>query len=91
MVRHPDTQKIDVLWVQWFSWDPDHKGRFSTCHLHRIGLMDTEDPSSYRFLDPSDVLHAVYLIPIFSTGRIPSEGADLDRDAMKWQFYYVSM
>ena len=91
MVGHPDTQKIDVLWVQWFGRDPDHKGGFSTRRLHCIGLMDPEDPASYRFLDPSDVLRAVHLIPAFSTGRTPSEGADSDRDTTKWEFYYVLM
>jgi len=53
--------------------------------------MDPEDPTSYGFLDPSDVLHAVHLIPTFSSGRTPSEGTDLDMDTTKWEFYYVSM
>ena len=91
MTGHPDMKKIDVLWVHWFGRDPDHKGGFNTCRLHRIGLMDANEPTSYGFLDPSDVLRAVHLIPAFSTGRISSADADLDKDSMDWEFYYVSM
>jgi hypothetical protein len=88
---HPDAKKIDVLWVHWFGRDPDHQGGFNTRRLHRVGLLDPNEPTSYGFLNPSDVLHAVHLIPAFSTGRIPSEGAESDKDSMMWEFYYVSM
>jgi hypothetical protein len=91
MMGELDTRKIDILWVHWFGRDPDHQGGFNTRRLHRVGLLDASEPTSYGFLDPSDVLRAVHLIPAFSTGRIPSEGADSERDATKWEFYYVSM
>ena len=81
MMGEPDTKKIDILWVHWFGQDPDHQGRFNTHHLHHIGLLDTNKPTSYGFLDPSNVLHAIHLIPMFLTGRISSEGADLDKDS----------
>jgi len=58
-VRHSgfmETERMEFLWVHWFGRDTDHKGGFKTCRLHRIGLMDSEDPTSYEFLNPSDVL-----------------------------------
>lgn len=89
--EHPDTRKIDVLWVHWFGRDPDHKGGFDTHRLHRISLMDTDELTSYGFLDPSDVLCAVHLIPAFSAAGIPPEGTRLESDSTKWDFFYVSM
>jgi len=43
---------MDILWVHWFGRDPDHKGGFETRRLHRIGLTDGEDATSYGFLNP---------------------------------------
>ena len=62
---HIETEHMDFLWVHWFRHDLDHKGGFSTRQLHCIGLTDSKDFTSYRFLNPSDVLQAVYLIPAF--------------------------
>jgi hypothetical protein len=53
---HMETERKEVLWVHWFGRDPDHEGGFETRRLHRIGLTDCEDPTSFGFLDPNDVL-----------------------------------
>ena len=51
-----ETDRMDFLWVHWFGRDLDHEGGFVTRRLHRIGLTDSEDFTSYGFLNPSDVL-----------------------------------
>jgi hypothetical protein len=79
-----ETEHEEVLWVHWFGRDPDHEGGFETRRLHRIGLTDCEDPTSFGFLDPNDVLRSVHLIPTFSLNEENQEGHDAD-------FYYVSM
>jgi hypothetical protein len=86
-----ETHKMEFLWVHWFGRDPDHEGGFKTRHLHRIGLLDTDDPTSYGFLNPSDVLRGMHLIPAFLTGRLPSSDLEVDKDDMDWEFYHVSM
>jgi hypothetical protein len=58
-VRHlgcMETKCMEFLWVHWFRHDPDYEGGFETCQLYHIGLIDIEDPTSYEFLNPSDVL-----------------------------------
>jgi hypothetical protein len=90
LLDHMETKRLDFLWVHWFGRDSDHAGGFETRRLHRIGLMDVEDPSSYAFLDPKDVLRAVHLIPAFSIGRL-SPDPEADEDSTDWEFYYVSM
>lgn len=83
-----ETEHVEFLWVHWFGRDLDHEGGFDTRRHHRIGLTDSEDLTSHGFLNPSDVLRAVHLIPAFSP-NIMDQGAD--DDGAEPQFYYVSM
>jgi hypothetical protein len=85
-----ETEKMDFLWVHWFGQDPDYRGGLEAHHLHHVGLMDPRDPSSYSFLNPSNMLRAVHLIPAFLTGRLASD-PEADEDNMDWEFYYMSM
>ena len=87
-----DVVRMDFLWVHWFGRDPDHPGGFKKRRLHRIGLLDSTSPTSFGFLNPSDVLRAVHLIPVFSIGRTPeSPGLDIDEEESESDFFYVSM
>jgi len=86
-----ETERMDFLWVHWFGRNPDHEGGFDTCHLHRIGLTDSKDPTSYGFLDPKDVLRSIYLIPTFSPNQASQEAADSDDDTIPQTHYYISM
>ena len=93
-----ETERMDFLWVHWFGRDLDHEGGFETRRLHRIGLTDAKDSSSYGFLNPSDVLRAVHLIPAFklSPNQAIQEASDPDSSgdsdvAHIQEFHYVSM
>jgi len=83
-----ETRRVDFLWVHWFGRDLEHRGGFETRRLHRIGLMEPQLPESYGFIDPSDVLRGVHLIPGFEIGRIPS---NLTEDKEEWEYFYISM
>jgi len=89
-----ETERMEFLWVHWFGRDLDHKGSFETRRLHHIGLTDSEDPTSYGFLNPDDVLRSVHLIAAFLPNEREQEAHDLDDsddDAPVPEFYYVSM
>ena len=86
-----ESERMEFLWVHWFGRDPDHEGGFETRRLHRIGLTDSEDPTSYEFLNPNDVLRSVHLIPAFSPNEETQEMDDSDDDAIPQSHYYVSM
>jgi len=86
-----ETERMEFLWVHWFGCNTDHKGGFETRRLHRIGLMDSEDPTSYEFLNPSDVLRSVHLITAFSPNQENQQAVDSDDDAIPQVHYYVSM
>jgi hypothetical protein len=84
-----EVERMDFLWVHWFGRDPDHSSGFEKHRLHRIGLLDPATPTSFGFLNPSDVLRAVHLIPAFSVGKTPA--LDSETDNAEWEFFYVSM
>jgi hypothetical protein len=85
--------RMDFLWVHWFGRDPGHPGGFKKRRLHRIGLLDPTDPESFGFINPSDVLRGVHLIPAFSIGKTPAmpENLDADDNDTDWDCFYVSM
>jgi hypothetical protein len=78
MVNHPtlpDGTCMDFLWVHWYGSDFDQEDNsgFKAQHLHQIGfLADTDDPQAsppFGFVDPSNVIHSVYLPPVFNQGK----------------------
>ena len=85
--------RMDFLWVHWFGRDPGHPGGFKKRRLHRIGLLDPTDPESFRFINPSDILRGVHLIPAFSIGKTPAmpENLDADDNDTDWDCFYFSM
>ena len=85
------TKHMEFLWVHWFGHDLDHEGSFETCCLHHIGLTDSKDPTSYEFLNPSDILRSVHLIPTFLPNEENQEADDSDNNAIPQSYYYVSI
>jgi len=85
-----EIERMEFLWVHWFGRDPDHEGGFETRRLHRIGLTDSNDPTSYGFPNPSDVLRAIHLIPAFAPNEKGQEADDPDDDTPIQEFFYVS-
>ena len=79
--------RMDFLQVYWFRQDPDYQGGFDTCRPFCIGLLDQSEPTSFGFINPSDILQGVYLIPAFASGTISR--ATGDPDNKEWEFYYV--
>ena len=58
---------MDFLWVRWFGMEPGryHHG-FRHAHLPKIGFIKSSDYHAFTFLDPSQVIRGVHLIPAFS-------------------------
>ena len=93
---HIESDRMEFLWVHWFGRDLNHEGGFETRCLHHIRLTDGKDATSYEFLNPSDVLRGIHLIPAFSPNRTNpeadnSDSDDSDEDGPITEFYYVSM
>jgi hypothetical protein len=94
---------MDFVWVRWYGLDPDRRYKFGwkARRLPRIGFVeDTDDmnvSSAFGFIDPTNIIRGVHLIPAFKDGRtsdlldtsplarLPQEG-DYD-----WNFFHVNM
>lgn len=92
-----EPQHIEFLWVRWFGDDATHRSGFKAKRLPRVGFVPDEmlhEP--FGFLDPSEIIRAVHLMPAFAYGRtqgllghsIARQPSENDED---WQYYYVNM
>jgi hypothetical protein len=86
---------MDFLWVRWFSHNTWHVGGWKAKCLHRIGLLDKDDPEAYGFLDLNDIIRTVHLIPAFALGdRSQLEtllGLSSAQRSLDWFFFYVNL
>jgi hypothetical protein len=88
---------MHFLWICWFELDAKQR----RCGIHarqmpRVKFINQDDSEAFGFLDPSNVIRAVYLIPAFSSGlttsilgpSIAQQAVDNNED---WSAYYVCM
>lgn len=93
----PGPQQMDFAWVRWFGRDPNNyqSGWKAKC-LHRLGFIAADEPGAFGFLDPSQIIRGVHLIPAFAYGRTeellpPSIARPIHENNEDWKFYYVNM
>ena len=92
--KSPEPKMMEFLFVRWFSIDCDNVGGWRAQKLHQIGFVEGE--TAFGFIDPTDVIRAIHLIPRFSQGRtkdlldhsIARSALEKDED---WVRYYINM
>lgn len=62
---------ISFLWVRWYGFDGKHRSGFKAKRPHWVGFVHGEDPEAFGFLDPSDVIRAIHLVPVYRLGQTP--------------------
>ena len=76
------TQHMEFVWVYWLGQDLMYKAGWEAHQLHHIEFIpDTEEGGAFGFLNPSDIIQAVHLIPAFTHGKT----SQLLRFSMAWQ------
>ncbi|KAG6808787.1 hypothetical protein H0H92_002888 [Tricholoma furcatifolium] len=87
--------RVELLWGRWYGVDhnKDEKGGFLSKRLFQIGFLDGDDV--FDFIDPSQVLRAVHLIPVFDGEQTadllgPSMARRADEDNQDYERYYVN-
>lgn len=85
--------RIEFLWVQWYKQvDCTHTGWVAQ-KLDRLRFPPMANDDSFGFLDPADVLCGCHILPVFSKGRVHSDGKGMSfhaKDARDWVEYYVN-
>lgn len=89
--------EIEVLYVRWLAPLTDHQSGLHCARLPKLAFVEDSDRDAFGFLDPSQVIRSVHLIPAFSCDRGTSslrhgksfgrQGDELD----DWEAYYVGM
>ncbi|PPQ85538.1 hypothetical protein CVT26_012745 [Gymnopilus dilepis] len=94
------THRMDLLWVRRFEYDSTYAAGWDARRLHRIQFVDADQSGAFGFVDPSQVIRGIHLIPAFAHGRTsdllgPSiaraANKDLDEQDSDWRYYYVNM
>ncbi|KAG2078318.1 hypothetical protein BDR04DRAFT_998991, partial [Suillus decipiens] len=86
---------MHVLFVHWFGQDVTFKAGWSVKQLHHIGFFSRDDPDSFSFVDPNQVIWGVHLIPGFAYGQTDTQLGPLfvhpleDKD-MDYMYFYVN-
>jgi hypothetical protein len=90
-------EQMDFLWVRWYGYDTHARSGFKARRLHQIGFLDSfGDEEAFGFIDPSDVIRTIHLIPAFKLGTSsdflpPSIARREDEGDEDYVRYYVSM
>lgn len=65
-----EPERFDILWVRWFGLDSVGSSGWAARRLHMLGFLPSDDSSgpAFGFIDPTQVIRGVHLIPAFSYG-----------------------
>ncbi|KAI9431666.1 hypothetical protein H4582DRAFT_1788503, partial [Lactarius indigo] len=95
-----DAKRMDVLHVRWLGLDTvNGRSGWRAQRLHRVGFLPDTDVlgPAFGFLDPSEVIRMVHLIPDFVSGRTrlllsgPSMAIQNPHPDGEYEGYYVAM
>lgn len=82
---HLEYSLIQFMWVRNFEDISEDVGPFEKKRLTTLELCDHKDPNAFRFLDPSEIVRAVHLIPAFSSHEKSNLGVD------EWQLFNIGL
>lgn len=89
-----EPQYMEFLWVHWFGRDLTYPAGWEARRLHRIGFLPDNSDGAFGFLNPSEVIRSVHLIPAFAHGKMilqPSMAQQSGTQEEDWIYYYVNM
>lgn len=92
-------QRMEFLWVRWYGIDFDSdtlKSAFEAKRMYQVGFIDGDSDETFGFINPSDVLRAVHLIPSFVSEKYSEIGISpmahrSDEENQDYIRYYVNM
>ncbi|KAL0058360.1 hypothetical protein AAF712_014964 [Marasmius tenuissimus] len=59
------TWRIEFLFVHWLQFDESHQWGWKAKRLPHVHFLNAEDPESFGFVDPAQVIRASHMIPAF--------------------------
>ena len=93
-----EPQRMEFLFVRWFGRDRTPRPGWKTKRLIRLGFVPGNDETAFGFIDPTQVIRSVHLIPAFAWGHttefIPQKSViarGTKEPEQDWQLYYLDM
>jgi hypothetical protein len=86
------SRRMEFLWVRWFNITDDVSTGWDPKKLDVVQFFPMNSDDAFGFVDPSCVLRACHMMPVFSKGQRHSGGVSFSqcaRDAQDWRSYYV--
>ncbi|KAJ7205778.1 hypothetical protein GGX14DRAFT_304615, partial [Mycena pura] len=89
-------EPMEFLWVRWLTHDMRYHSGWKSKRLPRITFMPFNDPQTFGFLDPNDVLRGSHLIPAFRHGHTkkllpPSVARKPTENDEDWKYYHIGL
>ncbi|KAF5366078.1 hypothetical protein D9757_012372 [Collybiopsis confluens] len=93
--KHSAPKRVDFLWVRWYGSLPQ-RPCWKSRRLPQIGFVDSSDDEAFGFVDPTQVIRAVHLLPNFEVGKYsmmlgPSIARRADEEDMDYLRYYINI
>ncbi|KIK80119.1 hypothetical protein PAXRUDRAFT_159520 [Paxillus rubicundulus Ve08.2h10] len=96
-LRDSSPHLMEVLWVHWLGVEPGYHWGSKYAQLPKVIYVPDIDEHAFGFLDPSLVIRACHLIPLYAdrhTGSLMRAGPSLDQlsgELDDWWLFYVNM
>lgn len=87
-------RRMEFLWVRWYQRVEMIGTVWSACKLDHVRFLPIAEQDAFGFIDPSDVLRACHIVPVFSRGKLHADSKGLSRcarDSADWVTYYVNL
>ena len=97
-VKSYEPKQMDFIFVRWFGRGSEPRAGWKSKRFIRLGFVPGNDGSAFGFVDPSQVIRAVHLIPAFHWGCVTSKylpkspiARGIGNPDEDWQLYYLGM
>ncbi|KAF8625106.1 hypothetical protein AX17_006931 [Amanita inopinata Kibby_2008] len=94
--KNAQPQRMGFLHVRWFGLEESYRSGWNVRRLHQVCFLGSANPGAFGFINPSDVIRGLHLMPAFHYGRTkelhpPSTiRPEVDRDE-DWVAFYVNI
>lgn len=85
--------RMEFLWVRWYHQIDAARTGWKYRKLDRANFAPISAAGAFGFVDPSDILRACHLIPVFHKGLQHVDGHGFSRfaqDSSDWVEYYIN-
>ncbi|KAF7288469.1 hypothetical protein HMN09_01389000 [Mycena chlorophos] len=62
-------QRVEAIWTRFYELDLTYKSGWKYKRLHRLSFLPHDDANAFGFINPTNIIRTIHLIPYFRYGR----------------------